>query len=168
MSHTSDFWQHLKQYIAARIALGRSGGSITTKELLDFQLAHARARDAVHAALPVEVIRQQLSGYGVSIMQFASQAANRIEYLQRPDKGRKLNQVSADSLQALPQTNYDICLVVADGLSSVAIEKNIKPFFDELILRFNDASYQLAPICLVQQGRVAIGDDIACLLHSRM
>lgn len=168
MSHTYDFWQHLKQYTGARIALGRSGGSITTKELLDFQLAHARARDAVHAALPVETIEQELSVYGLPILQLASQATSRTDYLQRPDKGRKLNLSSADKLKILHQSAYDICLVVADGLSAIAIEKNIKPFFNTLLPRLQAVPYLLAPLCLVQQGRVAIGDEIAYLLNSRM
>lgn len=168
MASSPDFWQHLRQYTGARIALGRAGNSITTKELLDFQLAHAQARDAVHAQLQVEEVITQLAKHHQPILTLSSQATDRRMYLQRPDLGRRLDQESASSIKARPTAEYDICLVVADGLSALAIEKNISPFLDELLPRLQSQGYHLAPICLVRQGRVAVGDEIGHLLNSRM
>jgi ethanolamine ammonia-lyase small subunit len=168
MTEIVDFWKQLKQYTAARIALGRSGNSITTAQLLDFQLAHAQARDAVQANLPVAQLEQILASYQHSVLSLTSQATNRKMYLQHPDLGRSLHPDSVAKLIALPKADYAICLVVADGLSALAIERNIGPFFDELLPRLSALHYRLAPFCLVTQGRVAIGDEIASLLRSQI
>lgn len=140
----------------------------STKELLDFQLAHAMARDAVHASLPLDTLEKELSYYGLPVVTLSSRATSCMEYLQRPDFGRKLHEVSARQLKAAHVEENDICLVIADGLSAFAIVNNIKPFLDILLPKLRTAAYKIAPLCIVQQGRVAIGDEIAYLLHSRM
>jgi ethanolamine ammonia-lyase small subunit len=167
-SPTPDSWQHLKQYTAARIALGRAGSSLSTAQLLDFQLAHAQARDAVHAALDINQLQHTLTNFSPSVLTLASQATTRLHYLQRPDLGRRLAEASVSKLKQLPTTNYDLTLVVADGLSACAIHKNIEPLFHELIPKITTAAYRLAPLCIVEQGRVAVGDEIAYLLNSRI
>lgn len=169
MDSSPDFWQNLRQYTGARIALGRAGNSVTTGQLLDFQLAHAQARDAVHAQLNAEEVVGKLQRYHPSVLMLSSQATDRRMYLQRPDLGRCLDEASVGKIrEVLLQAEYDISLVVVDGLSALAIEKNIVPFLDELLPRLRSQSYRLAPICLVRQGRVAIGDEIGALLRSRM
>ena len=167
-SYSEDLWQHLREYTSARIALGRTGNSVPTSQLLDFQLAHAMARDAVHKNLDVAAVTSRLSLLNLPSLHLQSQALDRRMYLQRPDLGRKLDRASVEQINNLPQHTYDLSLVIADGLSALAIEKNTKPLLEELLPLIRQQNYSLAPVCIVAQGRVAIGDEIAFLLNSRM
>ena len=93
-------WQELKRYTTARIALGRTGVSLPTDALLQFGLAHAQARDAVHQPLQSQQLMESLHQLGLPVLQVHSAASNRDEYLRRPDLGRRLNGESLASLQA--------------------------------------------------------------------
>ncbi|WP_229260133.1 ethanolamine ammonia-lyase subunit EutC [Duganella aquatilis] len=164
-------WTALRRLTAARIALGRSGVSQPTAPQLAFQLAHARARDAVHLALDVAALGEALSAAsGLPCVSLHSAAPDRHTYLQRPDLGRQLNAASHDTLAAVDASGvapYDLALVVADGLSALAIEQNAAPFIRALMARLSSEQWRLAPIAIVQQGRVAIGDGIAHLLNAQ-
>jgi ethanolamine ammonia-lyase small subunit len=177
-------WQSLRRFTAARIALGRSGVSQPTAEQLAFQLAHARARDAVHLALDHEALSRALTaacggdreGDGVQCVSVQSAARDRHVYLQRPDLGRRLDDASRDKLAALiaavgateavVAARYDLAIVIADGLSALAIEQNAAPFLRSLMAKLE--GWRIAPITIVQQGRVAIGDEIAHLLNAQI
>ena len=163
-------WQSLKQHTQARIALGRCGCSIPTRELLEFKLAHAKAIDAVQ--LPLDCQKQSNlihKATGLETLHLFSAATDRREYLQRPDLGRSLSVDSVSKLEKLAgDQTFDIALVVADGLSSRAIENNILPLLTEFVSQLKARNYSLAPITVVEQGRVAVADQIAEILKARM
>ncbi|MYM23668.1 ethanolamine ammonia-lyase subunit EutC [Duganella sp. FT135W] len=159
-------WQSLRRFTAARIALGRSGVSQPTTEQLAFQLDHARARDAVHLALDHEVLGETLTASGMQCVSVQSAARDRQVYLQRPDLGRRLDDASREKLAAIAGPRYDLAFVVADGLSALAIEQNATPFLRSLMPRL--AGWRIAPITIVRQGRVAIGDEIGDLLGAQI
>src|SRR5512140_695233 len=125
-------WTHLRRHTPARIALGRTGISLPTSEHLAFQLAHARARSAVHHAIDLKNLAQDLSRFG-PVVEVQSAAADRPTYLQRPDLGRRLSAESAVKLASDVNGPFDVAYVVADGLSAYAIEKNIVPFLDSML-----------------------------------
>lgn len=164
-------WAALRQFTDARIALGRAGVSLPTAAHLDFQLAHAKARDAVHLALDAPQLAQSLDaarGDQAPCLTLHSAAADRPTYLQRPDLGRRLDAASRAALDALeppaqaPSPRpYDLAFVVVDGLSALAIEQNAVPFLRILQDRIAPEHWSVAPICIVEQGRVAIGDEVA-------
>lgn len=163
-------WAALRRFTAARIALGRTGVSQPTAPQLAFQLAHARARDAVHQALDVAPLASGLEALcGQPALALHSAAASRHIYLQRPDLGRRLDDASRAVLQQQPGIagGYDLALVVADGLSALAIEQNVLPFLRSLTARLAAESWTLAPPVVVQQGRVAVGDEVGQLLGAR-
>jgi ethanolamine ammonia-lyase small subunit len=172
---TDNPWQSLRRFTAARIALGRAGVSLPTAAQLAFQLAHAQARDAVHLALDVEGLRQQLCLADVpgaaACRVLDSAAADRLTYLQRPDLGRRLNQASRQALSDPDddgQRLYDLAFVIADGLSSLAIRQNAAPFLAALQHRIAAHQWRLAPLTIVRQARVAIGDEVGSLLRARL
>jgi ethanolamine ammonia-lyase small subunit len=157
----------LRGMTPARVALGRTGASQQTRDLLDFQRCHAQARDAVHSrmepaalAAAIGVITQD------KVMRLYSAAADRVSYLQRPDLGRQLDGASREALANAVCGNYDLALVVAGGLSALAVERHAVPLLAELLPLA--VEMRLAPVCVVEQGRVAIGDEIGHALGAEI
>lgn len=166
-------WQALRQFTDARIALGAAGISQPTGAQLDFQLAHARARDAVHLPLDTDVLSPALQAawpHASPALLLHSAAANRNVYLQRPDLGRRLDAPSRALLTDGDDGNHhcDLAIVVVDGLSSHAIAQNAAPFLAALHLQLAAEAWTLAPLAIVQQGRVAVGDEVGELLRAKL
>lgn len=111
-------WDALRAFTDARIALGRTGASLPTDELLRFGLAHAQARDAVHQPFDSERLAADLHDAGWPTLAVHSGAADRAAYLRRPDLGRRLASDSRSLLLGSPSRRVDLLLIVADGLSS--------------------------------------------------
>jgi ethanolamine ammonia-lyase small subunit len=151
----------LRSYTPARLALERTGVSLATRPLLDFQLAHARARDAVHAAIDVRMLCDELRRSALPSLALESKARDRSTYLRRPDLGRAL---SADSAALLTPGEYDVVFVIADGLSALAVERHALRLLREILSLIG--GWRLAPVCVVEQGRVAIGDAIGEALRA--
>jgi ethanolamine ammonia-lyase small subunit len=162
-----DPWASLKAFTTARIALGRTGTAIPLKEVLAFRLAHANARDAVYSRLDTNLLLEQLQGFHKDMLLLHSSAADRYEYLQRPDKGRRLDAQSIEQLASAAH-QQDVAIVLADGLSATAMNVHTYPLLELLLPMLELAGMSIAPLCLVEQGRVAIGDEIGALLRVRM
>jgi ethanolamine ammonia-lyase small subunit len=166
----ADPWESLRRFTSARIALGRAGGSLHTAPLLQFQLAHARARDAVQQDLDVDALCTTLATHAIEPLRLHSAAPNRRTYVQRPDLGRILHAASKAALQALaqPHAPFDAVFVLADGLSALALERHALPLLQLLLPKLLGAGWRLAPACVVTQARVAVGDEIGALLPARL
>jgi ethanolamine ammonia-lyase small subunit len=162
----NDPWVGLRKYTNARIALGRAGVSLQTAESLRFSMAHAFARDAVFDRLQVADCRWQIEKLHPSLV-LHSRAVDRHQYLQRPDLGRRLNEESLTELKTLAGF-YDVCINVADGLSATAVNSHAVPLLDILIPRMKDAGWSLAPICIIEQGRVAISDETGAVSGAKL
>ncbi len=161
----------LRSLTAARVSLLMSGHAIATSEVLELQLAHAQARDAVHAALDAEVFARrlrdelpQLAEQGVEVLTLRSCAVDRASYLRDPQKGRTLD---AESMAALRAKPCDLAISIADGLSALAVERNAIPLLAVLLPRLAANDWTLGPITMVQQGRVAVCDAIGERLGAR-
>ncbi|KPP97894.1 ethanolamine ammonia-lyase subunit EutC [Marinobacter sp. HL-58] len=175
---TENVWRVLRQFTDARIGQGRAGVSLPTGELLKFQLAHARARDAVHFPLDVDRLVRDLEGSAAALptqspLLLKSRAEDRLTYLQRPDLGRILSPDSEALLADNRGSNgdpFDAAIVIADGLSAIAIQNNAVPMINRLLSDLADRkkAWRLAPLSIVEQGRVAIGDQIGESLGARM
>jgi ethanolamine ammonia-lyase small subunit len=152
----SDLLPSLRALTPARIALGRAGSALPTRAHLDFQLAHARARGAVHMALDVSAFRQRLPGDTIAVR---SAVADRAEYLKRPDLGRRLDPASVPLVGPGNGDNF-ACLVIADGLSALAVDRHAPGVVALLVPALVADGWRVAPIVIVEHGRVAIGDEI--------
>jgi ethanolamine ammonia-lyase small subunit len=164
-----DPWASLRDYTAARIALGRTGSSLPLKPSLEFRLAHACARQAVYSLMEVERLVGEVEALSLSVAVLHSQAHDRAAYLQRPDQGRALDEASRQLLHAQESADgYDIAFVVADGLSATAININAIPLLKHTLATMKGDGWRVAPVVIVQQGRVAVGDEVGELLKARL
>jgi ethanolamine ammonia-lyase small subunit len=157
----------LRQFTPARIALGRTGTGQLTAASLRFMMDHARARDAVHTALDFKAIERSLRSVGWTVVHVRSAAADRAEYLRRPELGRRLWPSSRRNLEGTAR-GADVAVVAADGLSASAIESNLLPVLNHLRSAMLARGRTIGPLVLVEQGRVAIGDEIGELLGAKL
>jgi len=167
----SDPWAAFRDLTPARIGLGHVGGSLPTSAHLAFQLAHARARDAVHRALDVARLLADLRGAGFEAIPVHSAAGNRLEYLERPDLGRRLSPESRIALEPARATATEVrdaVFVVADGLSAAAPQRHAAPLLAILIPVLVREGWRIPPVIVAEQGRVALGDEIGKLLGARL
>jgi ethanolamine ammonia-lyase small subunit len=159
-----DPWHGLRRYTPARIAVGRAGGSVPTKELLDFQLAHALARDAVHQSFDPQQLEKELSAFNHPVLHLRSAAGDRQTFLLRPDQGRRL----ADSSAGSNSSGFDVSITLSDGLSALAAHRQIPPLLAELLPLLRQSRFTIAPLAIVPFARVALQGEVGALLKARM
>ncbi len=157
----------LRDFTPARVALGRAGNAVPTEAHLNFQLAHARARDAVHRPLDVPSLMGELRGLGLAPLAVSCAAKDSETYLRRPDLGRQLDGASREAI--VPASgDYDAVFVVAGGLSALAVQRHAAPLLGIVLPDLAPRDWRIAPPVVMERGRVAVGDEIASLLGARL
>jgi ethanolamine ammonia-lyase small subunit len=143
---------------------------LPTSHWLDFKAAHAAARDAVHNPFRVDPLADYIAGLGKEFVLIDSAARDRTTYLQRPDLGRRLSDSSKRLLEEYAQTNgpCDLVIILSDGLSALAVERQAPGLLAALLPRLDAAAWQLAPIVVARFGRVALQDQIGELLAAQL
>ncbi len=164
-----EIWARLREFTQARIGLGRVGHSLPLDEVLGFQYAHAQARDAVLRPVDFLGLVQGLEALEAKTVEARSQVRDRDEYLRRPDYGRRLDEDSADRLRTLAAQagEIDVVFVVADGLSSFAVEKHALPVLERMLKHAKREGWRVGRIVIARQGRVALSDEIGSVLGAR-
>jgi ethanolamine ammonia-lyase small subunit len=160
-------WAALRRLTPARIGLARSGPALATREQLAFQRAHAEARDAVHDRLDPDALVAALEMRGLAALALHSAATERSTYLARPDLGRRLDDASRDRLDGCSR-GHDLVLVLADGLSARAVAHHALPLLDAALPVLRRLHWRIGPALVVEQGRVAIGDEIGGALEAAL
>lgn len=166
----TDPWLALRRFTPARVALGRAGSGMPTAEVLRFSLAHALARDAVHWPLDCASLQQALQEQGLQSLVVDSAAGNRTNYLVRPDLGRQLTPDAGRQLAAAAaaaSAPCDLAIVLADGLSALAVQRHALPLL-RVLLPLLPTHWSLAPVVIAREARVALGDAIGAALQARM
>jgi ethanolamine ammonia-lyase small subunit len=169
-SSLPDPWAGLRSHTAARIALGRAGTSLPTRELLAFQGDHARAMDAVNGELDRDALAAKLSSAGIESIPLDTQADSRPAYLHRPDFGRRLNENSRQHLRKYvsPHPKPDVIVAIVDGLSAIAAQRHAVPVALALTRRLCEANLNVGAVPLVRYGRVALQDEIGEIMDARV
>ncbi|MBB4009879.1 ethanolamine ammonia-lyase subunit EutC [Allorhizobium taibaishanense] len=162
MSNPVDFdpFARFRSATRARIGLGRAGDALPTAAVLEFQLAHARARDAVHGDVDFDILSAELAPAKTVLVR--SLAKDRATYLTRPDLGRTPDH------QDLPQGQeaYDVAFVIADGLSAAAVQRHAAAVYHATARRLG--GFSIAPVILGSQARVAFGDEAAAAFQAQV
>jgi ethanolamine ammonia-lyase small subunit len=161
-------WESLRKLTQARIGLGRAGHAVPTTAHLKFQLDHARARDAVHWAWDLQEFKKQLRRAQMPSIVLKTPVKDRFEYLTRPDLGKKLEPLELNKLKSPSRLKSDIAIVVSNGLSSSAVNQHGFSFLELLWAELKESHFKLAPICLVENARVALSDVIGSELKAKM
>lgn len=159
-------WAALRKLTAARIALGRSGGSVRTTTVLDLRLDHARARDAVHAPFDAAALAAELKSDGLDSLVVSTRATDRESYLRRPDRGRRLDAASAQLLRERASP-ADLVLIISDGLSATAAHRHARPTVVALHARMLALGWTVAPLIIAPFGRVKLQDEIGEIIGAR-
>lgn len=161
-------WAWLKYFTDARIALGRTGCSLLTKDYLDFSMAHAKAKDAIQTPFDRKGLSLRLQELGLESLCVESAAHDRTTFLARPDLGRHLDEASQTRLTEMNYPGTDILIVIGDGLSSKAVHKQAVPLIRQFLPYLKELKLHIGPIVLASQCRVALGDDIAERMHCKL
>ena len=156
----ADPWSSLRKLSPARIGLGNTGGVIPLKDVLALKMAHAHARDAVYASLDEKNVLAALRQFSLPVIHASSCAKNREQYLLDPGLGRKLDQQSVVCTDG-SITAGGIVLIVSDGLSATAVNSHAIPVLQTLVPLLKNSGRKINSLCMVCEGRVAIGDEIA-------
>jgi ethanolamine ammonia-lyase small subunit len=164
----SDPWHRLRSFTQARIAQGHAGCGLPTTALLDFQLAHAFARDAIHQPWDIERFSKAVKEMGLDPLCLGTPVTDRVQYLQRPDLGRCLDQSSRQTLLSRNLSAVDVALIISNGLSSTAVERHGERLLQAIIAAYERISLCCGPVCLVPNARVALADEIGTLLKARL
>jgi len=165
---TDDTWESLKAFTLARIAIGRTGVSVPMKEVLDFRLSNAFARDAVYSSMENSRLEKALNTFNLPVCSVRSKAADRPTYLKRPDYGRKLDNASVRLLVSENCTENGVIIIIADGLSALAVNRHALPVVERLLTKLKAMRLQVTYIVLAEQARVALGDEIGSLLKAKI
>ncbi len=163
-----DPWFFLAQRTTARIGRGRTGGSLPTREVLAFDLAHAQARDAVHARFDRVALAKALAGLNLATMDVESEATGRQAYLRRPDAGRRLSEPSAARLSTVAGPGRDLAIMIGGGLSAVAVEAYAVDLIAAFLPGPRRLGLTIGPIILAEGARVALGDAVGAALKARL
>jgi ethanolamine ammonia-lyase small subunit len=158
----------LRELTPARVALGRTGAGMPTDALLAFTLDHARARDAVHAAVDTSRLVEGLAGLGLKPVLVSSQVRDRRDYLRRPDLGRMLDPPSHRVLADQGIGPCRLAIVIGDGLSPAAVNAHAVELVRNLEPRLKESGIEIGATVIASGARVALGDEIGAILGARM
>jgi ethanolamine ammonia-lyase small subunit len=133
--------------------------------MLAFDLAHARARDAVHLPFDAQALAKAAPN-GIEVIHVHSAAPTRDIYLRRPDLGRRLDSTSRTRLEALADAvpQPDVAFAIADGLSALAAHRHALALFTLAYRALRATGWQIAPLVIAELARVALGDEIGELV----
>lgn len=149
-----ELYEEMKLATPARIGVWRSGCRPLTDTWLRFRADHAVAQDSVLGEVPEEFAEK------FNMVSIKTMCTSKDEYLTRPDLGRKLDEENLTILRQNCRKGAQVQVIVADGLSSKAVEANIPNLLPAMLQGLESAGIQVGTTVFVKYARVAIMDMI--------
>lgn len=154
----------LRARTPARILTGRAGAAYRTATQLQLRQDHAAARDAVHAEVDLlrdfgaELVRRY------DLFEVATRAADKQQYLMRPDLGRLLNDNARQTVRANCPAGVDLQVVIGDGLSAAAVAAQVPGLLPLLEEQARRRGWHFGRPFFVRRCRVGVLNDVGDLL----
>ena len=156
----------MKSYTPARLGLWRAGTRYMTEPSLRFRADHAAAQDAVFSYVSEDLIKE------LGFVEVATECKDKDEFITRPDLGRKFSSEAINTIRKAVKPNQKVQVIVGDGLSSAAIEANIKDILPSLQQGLKMFGLDFGEVVFIKHCRVpamdqigeATGADVVCLL----
>lgn len=150
----------MKAKTPARLGIGRAGTRYKTETVLRFRADHAAAQDAVFSYVDEEFIKEN------NMFAVETLCKDKDEYLTRPDLGRKFSQETINNIKSKFGTNQKVLILVGDGLSSAAIEANLKDCVPAIKQGLKMYGIDSSEILFVKHCRVGamdhLGEELGC------
>lgn len=148
-------YRKIKKFTPARLGLWRAGSRYKTQSVLRFRADHAAAQDAVFSYVSDDFVKE------MGFIPVQTKASSKDEYLTRPDLGRIFDEETQKEISNVCAHNQKVQVVVGDGLSSAAIEANVKQFLPSLKQGLKMFGLDFEEVLFVKHARVAAMDQIA-------
>ena len=148
------------EHTPARLWAGRAGVSYRTGTALELRRDHAAAVDAVHAELDLvrdlgaDFVRQ------FGLFEVTTAVASKMEYIARPDLGRRLSLESKELLWKRCPRDAGLQVVIGDGLSATAIASQVAALLPMLLDTAANRGWQIGQPFVVRHCRVGVLNDI--------
>lgn len=157
-----DMLEQMKRSTPARIGVGSAGPRLKTRTYLTLRADHAGARDAVFRDVDEDVLRE------MGLFTVQTMCENRNEHLTRPDLGRLLSDDTKRELRSKCQMSPQVQIYVADGLSSQAVDANLRDILPALMDGLQDLGIQTGTSFFMKYGRVPAMDQVSELLDAEV
>lgn len=161
-----DGYLKIKQHTPARLGVGRCGPRYMTETMLRFRADHAAAQDAVFTDVSQEFLDD------IKLFSVKTKCIDKDEYLTRPDLGKKFDDDQLSIIKEKCKKGMKVQIYVSDGLSSTAIESNVKDVLPAIVQGLEGYGISVGDPFFVKYGRVGamdvisetLGADITCVL----
>ncbi|MDL5362175.1 ethanolamine ammonia-lyase subunit EutC [Halalkalicoccus sp. NIPERK01] len=150
----AELLDRIRERNPSRLGVGRAGSRPRTDTLLDFRADHGIARDAVLTSVDEGFIEE------MGLVKIGTLVEDTEEYLARPDRGREISAETAEYLREHCEEGPEVQVIVADGLSSSAVEANVPELLPILLDGLVDRDLRVGTPVFVEYGRVDVMDAI--------
>ncbi|MEG2455644.1 MAG: ethanolamine ammonia-lyase subunit EutC [Oscillospiraceae bacterium] len=152
----------MKKKTSARIGVGCAGPRLKTQTYLTLRADHAGARDAVFRDVDEDLLRE------LGLFSLQTKCQSRTEHLTRPDLGRQLDEESMRQLKAKCHHSPTVQIYAADGLSSQAVDANLRDILPALLDGLQDFGIQTGTPFFLKFGRVPAMDAVSEALDAEV